>query len=405
MADTPRQQWDFARRAPAGARDRDGGHWFTGVVGAVFGVSVLVGGFALVRLTDEPVENVPVMRGQAEQLARIGLSASVHWLRRQPAQPVTSFSPGFVDSADPGIGLVGEVQLAEDVWGRFEVWKPDGTDNSVMRRRLQVEDLSSRSEDTPLGTVWSLRSNALVYRRSLTDVRFDPESAEVIERVALTALARRVSVRLPGQAALCVRDADGIVVRGSARIEGGARGAGVYSARGEPFADERTVFGVPASSSAAREELYDDSVSSVFGSSEESLAAMADAYVRDAAFFPVPLQPNSVTFVELDELNCTVARPLEGSGILYVKGNLTINPGSDSTFTGLIFVTGDLTVYSPAEFRGAVVVGGRVLLQSSGDRAALTYDEGVLDRLAQEVGAYRISTPILRVDGEEKDGD
>ena len=88
--------------------------------------------------------------------------------------------------------------------------------------------------------------------------------------------------------------------------------------------------------------------------------------------------------------------PLRGTGVVAIVGNTTIGQGSYSAFSGLLYVDGDLVVREPCEIQGAVVVTGSVTIQGASDYATLSYDDGILEHLRQEIGTYRLSSAMSR---------
>ncbi|HEY5038684.1 MAG TPA: hypothetical protein VIJ93_06400, partial [bacterium] len=63
---------------------------------------------------------------------------------------------------------------------------------------------------------------------------------------------------------------------------------------------------------------------------------------------------------------------LHAFGVLVVDGNLTLNPGTDailnSSFGGVVFVTGNLTIAGASEIDGAVIMGRGSIIQTTGKR-------------------------------------
>jgi hypothetical protein len=373
------------------------------IVVSVPGVVVGVSGLVRMASTTPPLRDGAV-RDHAHQCARSGLTDAINWLRRQPRQPVVEFAPTQADSMDPGIGMVREFPITERLWGRFEVWRGGAAvEEDPSRRRLAVRDVSIDAGHPAPGAVWRLRCVGFVFARDRVDEPFDRNSAAVLCREVLEVDVARIGLRLPGEAALCVRDVTTLVVGNHARIDGGPSAVGIYGgpvkSGATPMAETRTGLrrGVRGSVTAASRDLFDDSVISVFGVGRRTLFAMADACVTDAGDFPSPLGANSLYCVDVPQLTCTTARPLRGSGILFVKGDLSIEPGSAARFDGLLYVDGDLVVHSSASFRGAVVVTGTVSIQGGRGTAELIYDDGVLRRLCDALGSYRMATPVTRV--------
>ena len=72
----------------------------------------------------------------------------------------------------------------------------------------------------------------------------------------------------------------------------------------------------------------------------------------------------------LEDLGTTVfnsARQLIGDGIVVIRGDVIINQGSSSLFSGVLYVEGNLAVHAPAQLRGSVVVTGDLTIQGVGD--------------------------------------
>ncbi|MEO6596914.1 MAG: hypothetical protein ABIP94_19385, partial [Planctomycetota bacterium] len=83
------------------------------------------------------------------------------------------------------------------------------------------------------------------------------------------------------------------------------------------------------------------------------------------------------------------------NAIVILIGNVNIDPGSFSNFSGLLYVDGNFTMRDPADIRGAVVCTGNMTLQGSSDFATIFYDEGVLTALQQNFGNYNFSNTRL----------
>jgi formylmethanofuran dehydrogenase subunit C len=112
---------------------------------------------------------------------------------------------------------------------------------------------------------------------------------------------------------------------------------------------------------------------------------------------PVPVPELSLVYAEgLRQVNST--GPLRGTGVLVVDGDLEILAGSNSYFKGLIYVTGNLTLKAPSLVHGTIIVEGTITMTGLGDTTEVIYAEDVLDELRLEMGGYRITRPLLRVD-------
>src|SRR5690606_20483157 len=101
---------------------------------------------------------------------------------------------------------------------------------------------------------------------------------------------------------------------------------------------------------------YDASVPAVFGISLPDLKSIADEVVSQPATFPNPLPLHGLVVADAGPLMFDAARPLRGSAVLFVRGDVLLAPGSGSHFTGLLYVDGDVTIRAPALMAGCVVV-------------------------------------------------
>jgi hypothetical protein len=144
---------------------------------------------------------------------------------------------------------------------------------------------------------------------------------------------------------------------------------------------------------------YDASWTAVFGVTADELKALANVRMPGSQALPNPFPENGLIFVEGNHTT-SAAAPLKGMGILVVEGNLTIGANSASYFTGLIYVTGNYTQQAPSTVRGTVIAGGTVNVTGSSDFAEISYDGGVIAALLQEIGSYRISKSMHRIDAD-----
>ena len=124
---------------------------------------------------------------------------------------------------------------------------------------------------------------------------------------------------------------------------------------------------------------------------------MADDVITSMSNFPAQLEENSLVFVKRPSVQFNSSQPLRSTGsILVIEGNVTLLPGNQSTFSGLLYVDGNLTVREPCEFKGSIVVTGNTTVQGSADFADIYFDDDVLNRLRQNIGNYRVSGALRR---------
>jgi hypothetical protein len=130
--------------------------------------------------------------------------------------------------------------------------------------------------------------------------------------------------------------------------------------------------------------------------SAAELQTVANLVVSTADDFPSPLPTGAMVIVDgLGSLTLDSSNPLLGVGMVIVRGNLTLSPGNNSNFSGLLYVDGDLTIRSPCEINGAVVCTGSVLVQGASDFATINFDNGILEQLMQDFGNYRLASTTL----------
>jgi len=346
--------------------------------------------------------------GQAVEFARSGLVEALSWFRKQTAQPVMTFSPQLdngaeppvLETVEPDIGIVREFQISGSLWGRYEVWKEWAADpdpeRAAFRTQLQCEDISDQRGNLSPGSVWRLRSIGYVFRLNDQSMAYGESPNRVVATQIVETEIRRLALQPPGQAALCVQEADECEILTRGRVLGGSLGAGIYY----PFGSGSVtvsgfgaqVTGVPPLSATA---TYADDLMSVFGVNLTELKGMADSILVDPNEFPNPLPRDALVVAETD-LVFTGQNPLSGTGILVVIGDVTIDPASYSAFSGMLYVDGDLTLGAPSELQGAVVVTGEVLVQGQSDFATITFDDGIVNALRQRLGTYRQASATIR---------
>lgn len=395
-------------------RDERGVALILAVLFTIVVVGITISGTLILRSHQAKTKINFVTHGQSVQFAKSGLIEALGWLRKQTSQPVTAFEPHLqpsstppvLDTIDPEIGIVREFQITESIWGRYEVWKrwdadPD-SERRAWRQKMQCLDVSDPRGHLSPGSIWQLRSLGYVFRRVDENAAFNEAPNQVLGQELAEVEARRLALQPPGQAALCCRTGSGVRVMTRGRVLGGTAAAGLYYLNGSGTVTVSgtgaTLTGTPARSAAT---TYDDSFNTVFGVSLDQLKAMADYVVTTTTGFPNPV-PIDTVVVSLVGQSYTAAYPLKGTGVVVVTGNTTINAGSYSSFSGLLYVQGNLTIREPCEIQGAVVVTGSITVQGNLDYATIQYDDDILQHLRQELGTYRLSSAVSRPLAQDK---
>jgi len=354
-------------------------------------------------------------QGQGLNAAHAGLIEGLDWFRRQTTQPVASFNPQRNLSATPPVNdtdvvtspvsINREYQISSmgRIWGHYEVVRgtPGGKD--------QVVDLTQNRRGSGAGTgaVWQLQSLGGVYIRNDPSVAWNVAPNIVIARRTLLAEIQRVTVNLPAAAAVIIQAAGlngariGTTGNSRARVIGGSTGIGVASVSGAPTVDivdtpVSVLSGTPASSNGLAASSF--TIPNVFGvSTIADLSAVADISASSVAAVPNPIRTTSIIVLNMGAGTATFdsSNPLNGSGILVVNGNLTIN-GGNCSFNGIIFVTGNYTQVGPSSINGTVMLGSAAstfTIRGSSDFAELFYDRFILQQIALQLGNYRFSRP------------
>jgi len=373
-------------------------------------VGIVVSGSSMMKANQSRTETSFLVTGQAAEFARSGLIEAVNWFRRQPVQPVTTFQPvldtaadpKILDTEDPDIGLMREFKITGRLWGRYEVWKrwdadPD-PERLAWRNQVRVEDVSLKRGRPTAGNVWRVRSIGYIYDRRDPNVDFRSYPNRIVASETLEAEISRLSIALPGQAALCARRGDDVTIKKNGRVLGGSLAAGIFYPQGTgspTLMNGSEVTGVP---DLAPSVVYDDSLDYVFGVSEAGLQAMADLLLEDPADFPSPLPPASLIVYDdpADLLVFSPSRKLEGTGIVVIKGNVRMSPGSLSFFDGLLYIDGNLDMNAPFVMQGAFIVTGTVTVQGVGDFGDLVYSDTTLSLVQDNLASYRISRPATQ---------
>src|SRR5690606_11587922 len=123
--------------------------------------------------------------------------------------------------------------------------------------------------------------------------------------------------------------------------------------------------------------------------------------ITNQADFPRPVPRQTLLFVDVPTLEFNMTRRLEGNAIVYVRGNVDFQTGSQSYFTGFLYVNGNLRMRETVEFNGTIVCTGTVDIRGVADWINITYDDESLNTLRTEIGQYRLSGAIRSLLGEE----
>lgn len=370
-----------------------------------FLMSLVSVGAILIQTSSRDTSQQLHVSGQADSVARAGLTDAIAWFRRQPTQPVrSSFDPTLYpyadaafapvastdpvksDTLDASIGLVKEysINTAGSLWARYEVRRQaDLSTNPV--DAMAVHDITNRripGYSAGDGLVWYIESRGYVYQKRGSGA-FNASPNRVVATARIATEIRRLALTLDSNAATFVTSRSNVTLQNNGRIAGG-NDFGLAYYGGSGGSGLSNVTGTPAL------KLLSGSINvqNIFGVTLNELRLMADVSVSQMSDMPSEYPTMAVVYVN-GNADFDSAVPLRGGGILVVNGNLTVASTSNTLFSGLILVTGNATINGPALISGSLVVQGNLTLNGSGDVAQVEYDNGVLNSVRQQVAQYR----------------
>jgi len=341
-----------------------------------------VGALTYVIITSSGKTNRYLHKQRAIDLGQAGTQDALFWFRRQPTLPVALFDPKSPDSENPSRGLQRTVVIDERniVKGVYLVEK------------TLTKDLTSSRGEIGAGWIWEISSRGVVYRELSNTVPFDQAPNVIIEDVRVTTEIRMLHISPEVYAAIVVDEGKNVTCGSKAQVLGGNSGTGIigicYKRNGSVVIQSGAdVRGDPQTKAFSSLKL---TCRDVFGIDQSTLRNLSD-YVTEEGADGLPLNlPDFCLIYSLGDINFSAAHPLNGGGILFVDGNLTFATGSNSTFTGVVFVTGKITLNTPCWIEGQVIaVKGGTIGSTGYDKALVMFNKDVLNLISQLIGNYR----------------
>lgn len=312
---------------------------------------------------------------KANEIANAGIEDAISWFKRQLIQPVQEFSPAGDDTEDPTIGLVREYLISGNVYGRYEVPKSE------------VEDVSIKRGLTQAGSIWKIVSYGYVFQKIDPNKKFNEPPNRILGRSRLSTEIRRIGINLPIEAA--------ILAEKNVQVGNGGRVRGGIATNGKVTNPQGQIQGTILEN----QHMLLDPIS-IFGLSLEELSNLADISVSSESELPEKLPSSALIYID-GNAQFGHTRPLNGGGILIVNGNLNIQTGSNSNFTGIIYVAGNSSSNyeqrAPSLISGCLVVTGSVVnIQGTGEISEIDFDKNIIDMMKRRVGLYRRATPLIK---------
>lgn len=380
------------------------------LIATIIGISLvlllLLTAITVTQLSNKVIARRLTYQGQALNAAQAGIIDALSWFRRQTAQPVTAFAPKLDltanppvnDTEDPTIGIVRtfDISTTARLKGRYEVRIGNAAAGTG------VLDITSQMNKTGAGTVWQLESIGYVWVDNDDTKAFNQSPNIVLSTQTVRSQIQRLTVSLPeGGAGLFVGKNGSVTVGGQGRIKGGLGVGLAYGSTGRPVnVAAGTTTGTPAKR-ANSTAAYD--FGSVFNVTQQELLGLADVQASKMSDLPQPL-PSMSLVVMKGNAAFTAARPLTGSGIFVVLGDLSVTGPTNSDFNGVIYCTGNFTMDQPSLLSGAAIVangnatGNASVGNGAGsDIAEIDYDPSMLTQINQQMAEYRFSRAMYWV--------
>jgi hypothetical protein len=354
-------------------------------------------------------------QGQALSTANAGLVEGLDWFRRQPGT-ILAFSPTRnlnptppalpVDDTDvvtnpPSITRDYLISQPGDVWGHYVV--PRGT----LATSTGVIDVTQarRGTSAPVGAMWQLQSTGYVYIRRDPAVAFNVKPNIVLATKTVRTEIQRVALNVKN-AAISITTGGRVSIGNTgtaARVIGTSAGNGVVfnTAGTSPVNPQVTSPAVLSGTPGAYSSGLGTSEVTLYGvfnvNNLADLGAIADINVTNTNLLPSPLPAMQLIVLNYGGTGTATfdsSRPLSGSGILVVNGNLTIN-GGISAWNGVIYVTGNYIQSGPSSVYGAVIMGSATSTASingtAPNFAEIYYDPFMVEQVGIQLGQFKFS--------------
>jgi hypothetical protein len=413
-----------------------------GAIGTMLVLGIVLTGSQKIKALQDASGVHFAVEAQARQVAESGLVNALAWLRRQPTQPVSTFAPQrdlladppIDETDDPAVGLVRAFEIAPGIWGQFLVRKGqlaerfvDSNKNGYCdpsekiydddgdRKRTMAwgtRDLSS-FRGASAGGVWHLESEGRIFKRSDADQALGEGPNVQIAMVRLATQVRRLTVTLPGSAALIQSLAEEVDVKKGSWITSPVQAIGYRAGTGNPKISSGAKVTAPVVHGSIPALLPTGgwmdggkrriSVEEIFGVGMSTLRAMADVStgtvktskgwkkqrldttIPDNALVVYTAQKakgkSSITFDK--------TWPLRGRGIVVIDGDVDFKKGSASQFDGILVVLGEFKVHGPAKFRGTVIATKKSHIHGKKNDVQIQHDPALVQEMINHLAKYR----------------
>lgn len=365
-------------------------------------------------------------QGQADNIARAGLQEAVNWFKTQDIQPVRqggvtpaydcedqAFHPKYNsdplerETIDESYGLVKDIQIDRSIWGRYRVKRqvpcsPAAQDPHAVHdftvERGKNEDASATSGE---GVVWYIESEGIVYRRTnytkdadgvFTTGPTGPEGENpILDRSRAAIEINRMAILVDRAAATTLSSSNNSSRFNSrCQVLGDSNAlSGINYYGGSPSLPDgngaiSVLSGGPKTYNNPNPKLTPERVFSV---SKAELKSLSDSIYESVVEMPDKI-PMSIVYMQ-GNFTFNYDKPFVGSGIAFVDGNLNLQDGSNSLYSGVLYVTGRLTVGVNNTLSGAVIANEIRCEPGSGGTSSISYTHNYINDIRQILGTYR----------------
>lgn len=381
--------------------------------------------------------------GQAKNIARAGIQDTIGWFKRQESQPVkqigttypypdaafdpkfgTEPNPDLRDTDDENIGIVKDnitildrnISAAQDIYkdnrnyqicGKYVIKKQkdpnnDGIISNDEYDKHAVHDITAERGKGPAGSgiVWYLEATGYVYQRRDFQKNSNgiyvkgPEDPpnRLLDKSAVSVEISRLSINLPANAAIITKGGGSVgnrcnIIGDSYTSTGIAYCGTTPSTSGAQIQISPTTLNISSMCNTPT-SCACISIENIFGVSKSELKSLADSVYTNVNQIPSGNIPLSIVFIE-GNADFTISKPLRGSGILIVDGNLSIAQNSNSFYSGLIYTTGSYTQGGSNVIGGAVISEGSISINPSSDKAIVEFNDSLIKNVRTKLGLYR----------------
>ena len=358
---------------------------------------------------------------QADNVARAGLTDAINWFRNQVTQPVRSTAnpalypypdAAFAPIASSGdtidtnctspswsgcTGLVKEYPIGENssLTAHYEVLRQNDPSSNPVNSDA-VHDITGERISGHVageGLAWYVECIGTVYEQLDPSRAYNVAPNRIVGTSKVATEIRRVALTLPANAAVIINNRHLATIQTNGRIAGGTGniGLGYFTGSSGPniSGSGAQCTGTYPTANITTSSTTAVNFQQIFGLNPQDMKLMADIDVNGTSAMPANYPAMAIVYFE-QSATFPVSNPLQGGGILYVNGDLTLSSGSQPLFSGVIYVNGNVTITGDSLISGALIVTGSLTLNgTSGGVAQVQYDNTIINSVRQQVGIYR----------------